>query len=377
MGGCGIICEYNPFHKGHMYQLEKVKQMGFEYTVCAMSGSFVQRAEPAFQPKEIRAQNAVRCGADIVLELPFPFSSLGAEGFARAGIEILAKSSLCSHFAFGSECADLEKLNEIASVLDGDFYKQVISLQKNSPNLSFAAARQSLIGSLLSPRHAEICKNPNDILAIEYIRANNALGCPLVPVPIKRSTPRGGFDESFASSSYIRRTLSQADNKTLLSEYIPKDCDMSQASICDSTFYSALLINLLLKEKGDFDHIAEISTDAAHSVMKNAKAAGSYNELCTLLASKTFTDAKIRRMLLFSFLGVTKQMAKEVPLYTFILALNQKGRSALSDTAPADGFIMASRISDIKKSTEAFRQYSFSRKAEEVLFKCRKQNPSL
>ena len=100
--GTGIVCEYNPFHKGHAYQINTLKEMGAGFIVCAMSGDFVQRGEAAFQDKHIRARNAVANGADIVLEIPFPFSSFGAEGFASAGISILENSGLCSSFGFGS-----------------------------------------------------------------------------------------------------------------------------------------------------------------------------------------------------------------------------------------------------------------------------------
>ncbi len=373
--GVGIICEYNPFHKGHGYQLDAVKDMGAEFIVCAMSGDFVQRGEACFQDKTERAENAVRCGADIVLELPFPFSCLGAEGFAASGVEILSKSGLCSHIAFGSECADVSRLTKISRVLDGDFYSRVIDLQKQNPSISFAAAREILIGNILGTEYGDICKNPNDILAIEYIKANLKYPSPLIPIAIKRTTPRGGFDKDFSSSSYIRKCFTQNENRDFALSSMPKECSLENIYGSSELFYHTLFTSLLLKEPSELAGIAEIPSGYEHAIAKGAKKASSYAELCSLLASKTVTDAKIRRMLLFAFFGVTKEESKSLPRYTRILAFSEKGREMLKKHKKDRQIIIASRIGDIKKDAAAFGQYSLSRRAEEVLSKCVKPRP--
>lgn len=368
--GCGIICEYNPFHNGHKYQIDKVKSLGADYVVCVMSGDFVQRAEPCFQDKMIRAKNAVMSGADIVLELPFPYSSMSAEGFCKAGVEILSKSALCSNIAFGSECGDIQKLTKTAQTLNTSFYNDVIALQKENPSLSFARARQSLIEKQLGSEYSIVLENPNDILAVEYIRANLLLENPLVPLPIKRTTPRGGFDEVFASSSFIRKSITENDNLEFALSKVPDGADMSQTFSDFSAFYSSMLINLMLKTPEQLSDIAEVVTGFEHSIIKNAKNACDFDELLSLLSSKTVTGSKIRRMLLFAFFGVTKQMVKEDIKYTSILALSDKGKQVLRQKAKDSGIILASRISDIKGDSEAFRQYSFARNCREVLYKC-------
>ena len=109
----GIVCEYNPFHNGHAHQIELLRQNGFELVVCAMSGNFTQRGELAIADKYTRAESAVRCGADIVVELPFPFSSFSAEGFSRAGVHILSSLGVDT-LSFGSESADLTLLSRAA-----------------------------------------------------------------------------------------------------------------------------------------------------------------------------------------------------------------------------------------------------------------------
>lgn len=366
--GTGIVCEYNPFHKGHAYQIECVKNMGAGFVVCAMSGDFTQRAEASFQDKLVRAENAVRNGADVVLEIPFPFSSMSAEGFARAGVSVLEDSGLCSSFAFGSECADVEKLKKTAEVLDSAFHKEVLLLQKNKPNLPYAAARESLLCEKLGSGYSDVVRNPNDILATEYLKANKTL----CPIAIKRETPRGGYDENFASSSYIRKTLFCEEEREKALRGLPGDYSFEKIYEDDSSFYKHVLVSLMLKNPDELLACAEVQKGCEYSIIKNAVKAQNYDELCSLLSSKTLTDAKIRRMLLFSFFGVQKSIMKQKPLYTQVLCASEKGRKMLKKYADDRRMIVASRVSDIKKDDKAFRQYEFSRKAGEVLEKCRK-----
>ncbi len=364
--GTGIVCEYNPFHNGHAHQIKTLKDMGAGFIVCAMSGGFVQRGEPAFQDKSVRAKNAVENGADIVLEIPFPFSSLGAEGFARAGISILENSGLCSSFGFGSECADVEKLSAVADVLGEGFHKKAVDKQKSEPNLSYAAAREMLIEKELGREYADVVTRPNDILGVEYLKANRSL----FPIAVKRETPRGGFDESFASSSYIRRNIFDSENDAFARKNMPENCSLDGIVQSFEPFYSYLHISLMQKTPSELSDIAEVSTGSEHAIIKNAAKAESYEEFLSLLSSKTLTDAKIRRMLLFSLFGVTKQMSKSTPLYTQVLAASETGRKMLKKYADDRRIIVASRIAEIKQSDEAFSQYSFARRAEEVFARC-------
>ena len=366
--GTGIVCEYNPFHNGHAYQIQKLKEMGANFIVCAMSGDFVQRAEPAFQDKNVRAENAIKNGADIVLEIPFPFSSMSAEGFARAGISILENSGLCSSFGFGSECADKEKLSKVASVLDKSFHKRVLEIQRNKPNLAYAPAREMLLCEILGREYANVITNPNDILAVEYLKANKTM----CPIAVKRETPRGGFDNNFASSSYIRKHIFDGEAREFVTSRIPDICSLEGMICDDSMFFKHMLLALMLKTPRTLSDIAQVPKGSEYSIISCAAKAKSFDELCSLLSSKTFTDAKVRRMLLFAFFGVKKSVEKQLPEYTQVLALSDTGRKMLKKYKQDRKIIVASRVSDIGKKTCAKEQYDFSRLAFEVLDKCRR-----
>ncbi len=360
--GMGIVCEYNPFHKGHAYQIARCKEMGSPFVVCVMSGGFVQRGEGAFQDKRVRAQNAVAGGADIVLELPFPYSSMSAEGFAKAALHILEGCGLCSDFAFGSECADLQKLQKVASVLTKDFHKKVIALQKSEPNMSYALARERLIDEALGSEYAEILKAPNDILAIEYIKANKTL----TPVPIKRTTPRGGFDENFASSSYIRTALFDENKREFAISKLPENYDFSEIYQRDDIFKKHMLLSLMTKTPQELCDILEVQKGSEYAIIDCARKAESFDELLSLLACKTHTDAKVRRMILFSFFGVKKKVSQTMPEYCEILCSSELGKKMLKKYKNDRKIILASRVGDIKKNQCAKAQYDFSRLCEET-----------
>jgi predicted nucleotidyltransferase len=174
----GIIAEYNPFHNGHAYQLAEVRRAFGEdaAVVVAMSGDFTQRGEPAIAGKWIRAEAALRCGVDLVLEIPFAYACASAERFASGGVAVLAATGVCGRLVFGSESGSLDALQPIADVLarEPDAFR-VLLRERLDEGLSFPAARQAALASFLAaeglPGDASLLERPNDILAVEYLKA--------------------------------------------------------------------------------------------------------------------------------------------------------------------------------------------------------------
>lgn len=366
---CGIICEYNPFHNGHKYQIEYAKNTLGLPVVCAMSGNFVQRGEASCTDKHIRAKEAVKGGAEIVLEIPFPYSSMTAEKFARAGVEILSKSGMCSHLLFGSECADIEKLRKIAEFLtepEADEHIQVY--QSKNKNISYATARSIYVEARLGIEYTGILSNPNDILGIEYIKAIIETGSNLIPVALKRSVNRDeGSLGMFASSSKIRELVSE-NNIERAAEYVPDDRVFSEFTD-KSDFYTAMHLSLMTKKPEELKNICEISGGVEYALISAAKNSGSYGEMLEALKSKTLTDAKIRRMALFAFFGVTKEyMEKDVP-YTFVLseADSEAAKALLRICRKESEITVARKIGAVKKDAFSSAVYDVSTLAEKVL----------
>ncbi|MBQ9966311.1 MAG: nucleotidyltransferase family protein, partial [Clostridia bacterium] len=206
---CGIVTEYNPFHKGHLYQIGKTREILGEDTaiVCCMSGDFVQRGEAALLNKNLRAEMAVRGGADLVLSLPLRWSLSSAQGFADGAIHILNMAGV-DHVSFGAEDADIGQLTELAeliaekSVIDG-------TIQNMEEGLPFALARERELYKRIKERSALISK-PNNILAIEYIRALREQGAKAVPIAVGRLGAEHDGEETsegVASASRIRELI--------------------------------------------------------------------------------------------------------------------------------------------------------------------------
>ena len=215
MAVAGIIAEYNPFHRGHGWQLSALRgQLGQDTEVVAvMSGNFVQRGDLAVMDKHARAEAALRCGVDLVLELPTPWSCATAERFAQGGAAILAATGVVTHLVFGSECGDLDALWAAALCLDGEEYPLVLR-RLLATGMSFAAARQEAVAQLAGDA-ARCLSQPNDNLAVEYLRAlsrvDGAGG--IEPVTFRRVGAAHDSAEpgAYASASYIRGLVLAGD----------------------------------------------------------------------------------------------------------------------------------------------------------------------
>ncbi|MDR2167605.1 MAG: nucleotidyltransferase family protein, partial [Clostridiales bacterium] len=218
---CGIIAEYNPFHNGHKFHLEAAKrESSAENIVVVMSGNFVQRGEPAIICKFVRARAALLGGADIVLELPINFATASAEGFARGAVYILEKSGIIDALAFGCENNDLGILSEIANFLVNETEDFKAALRANlRQGKSFPVAR----AAALEQFSQEVLVAPNNILAIEYLKALRKFNSAIVPFGVARKGVGHHGKElvgSFASASALRREI-LAGNVDSLAAFMP------------------------------------------------------------------------------------------------------------------------------------------------------------
>ena len=216
----GIICEFNPLHSGHAYLMAQLRQQGAEAIVCAMSGNFVQRGELALVNKLSRAEMAVDCGADLVLELPTPWAMATAERFARGGVQLLAMAG-CRRIGFGSECGDAARLQAVAEILLSPAVQEDIRGEL-AAGITYAAARQRAVQSRLGDA-AAVLRQPNDTLAVEYLKACRWLGIGMTPMAVRRvgAAHDGGAAEGYAAASHIRQLLRQGGEGEALS-YLPE-----------------------------------------------------------------------------------------------------------------------------------------------------------
>lgn len=327
----GVICEYNPFHLGHQYMLEKLRRQGAETLICAMSGNFVQRGEPAIADKLSRAEMAVACGADLVLELPTPWAMSAAETFARGGVELLEMAG-CTHLAFGSECGDVAALQAVTdTLLAGDFMPAVRN--KLSDGVTYAVARQQAaeerIGDL-----ANILAKPNNILAVEYLKALRETGSAMLPLTVQRigAAHDGAAEEGVASASHIRELLRSGVEATqympqAAAEILHREMEAGHAPVDIKNCERAILAHLRRMDEADFAPYDGGSEGLYHRLYDAVRQARSLEELLTLSKTKRYPLSRLRRMVLSIWLGVA-EVPDRIP-YLRVLAANERGRAHL------------------------------------------------
>lgn len=365
-----MVCEYNPFHNGHAYQIKQIRETLGKPVVCAMSGSFVQRGEPACMPKTARAESAVKHSASVVLEIPFPYSCLTAEKFAEAGVRLLDACGMCSHIAFGSECADVGLLSELAAALsEKEIIKSIQVYQKEHPALSYARARSAVLTAHFGTK-AAVCENPNDILGIEYIKAIRRLSSELIPVALARSVDRKAAPNGVFASSSLVRTLAGNGEFDRAAEFLPDHSAMEfLENYRPQNFRKAVFLLLLSKSKEQLAICEEYSGGLENAVYHAVQTAGNYEKTVEALRCKTLTDAKIRRLLLFGALGVTKEQASAPLLYTGILdsSSNPEALELLRLARHDRKIPLARRVGSVRKDKNAARQYDYNALAERIL----------
>ncbi len=339
----GVVAEYNPFHTGHKWQLAELRRRFGADTavVCAMSGNFVQRGDFAVVRKHTRAEAAVRGGVDLVLELPLFWAISSAEGFARGGAEILSHTGVVDTLAFGSECADTEKLVRVADCLLSDGFASALQEELLSGD-SFAAAR-SRAAERFCGKDAVALGTPNDILGVEYCKALQRLGGDIVPLALPRAGAAhdGAAAEGFASASHIRDCILGKDalDDSELSRYLTPDMlrlyeaerDALRAPVRMETLERAILAKLRAMPEDEFAAYDEGGEGLYHRFFDAMRVATSLDALLDAVKTKRYAYARLRRMLLAAFLDAPPSERPERVPYLRVLAMNDKGKCLLHE----------------------------------------------
>ena len=321
----GLITEYNPFHNGHAYHIEKAKMLtGADRVIVVMSGDFVQRGAPAVMPKHLRAESALLSGASLIIELPVCFATGSAEYFAQGSISLLNRLGCIDSICFGSECGDLHLLKEIAQILaDEPIEYQTALKQALKEGESFPAARQEAL-NIYSDEYSEILASPNNILGIEYLKALAKIHSKMEPFTIKRIG--AGYhdmdiDGQFSSATAIRSDIYQLADVNSSSESLPLTHIQTQVpSSCHELMkknyqtrypvkaddFSLLLKAKLLSETaGSLSHYLDMSPELANRILRLRNDYLSFEQFCDLLKTKELTRSRISRSFIHVLLGIT------------------------------------------------------------------------
>lgn len=341
----GIVAEYNPFHNGHLFHIEESKKIcNADCTVAVMSGNFTQRGEPAIVDKWTRTHQALSNGIDLVIELPTLYSISSAENFAEGAIKILSSLGIIDYLSFGSETSNLDYLFKIANILytEPTQYKDLLHSELNK-GLSFPKARSNALISYLNDANiTNIINSPNNILGIEYIKSLYKLNSDIKPICIQRKEV--GYNQlstsdTFASASAIRNLILK--NSSCIDRYLPASSYTLLKRIINngtfindlSEFDSIITYKIRTMSKEELKNIPEISEGLENKLKEGATQYNTVYEILDFVKSKRYTLNRLKRILLYILLNITKEdmvIAKSITPYIRVLGFTSNGKKILS-----------------------------------------------
>jgi predicted nucleotidyltransferase len=320
----GIVAEYNPFHRGHAHQIAETRRLLGDHcaVLCVMSGDFVQRGDAAVFDKFERAEAAVRGGADLVLELPLRWCLSSAEGFARGAVSILKSAGVVTHLSFGSETGELAPLQKAAGGLRDPALDDLLR-EELKRGLSFPAARQNALERLIG-EDAAVLSNPNDLLAVEYLRAIHDLDAALAPVAVRRVGAHhdAAGESDYPSASELRSRMKAGQDVSAWAPHLP---DAKPVFLED--LETAILSRLRMLPKEAFAALPDCAEGLENVLWQAVHSEAALDDILAAAKSKRYPMSRLRRMLLCAALGVKK--ADGLPPYLRVLAANERGRALL------------------------------------------------
>ncbi len=330
----GITAEYNPFHTGHAYQIAQTRAaLGEDRPVVAvMSGNWVQQADCAIADKWTRARLALLGGADLVLELPTVWAVSSAESFARGAVSLLAAAGVDT-VSFGSECGDVQALTAAAACLDSEEYHAAVRALA-AQGLPFAVCRQQAVEGLLGEQTGGVLAHPNNNLGVEYIRAIRAVAGDMQVMTVLR---HGSLHNSMETGDYVSATRlrallrqgerEQAGRWLPEAQWLPRPEELPDLARAER----AILARLRTMTAADWARLPD--SGAAEGLPQRLERAG---RACADVAdflerakTKRFTHARLRRLMLWAYLGLTAGDVPHAPPYLRVLGFNERGRAVL------------------------------------------------
>ncbi len=330
----GIIAEYNPFHAGHEYQISQARKIFADAEIVAvMSGSFTQRGTPAFLDKWTRARLAISGGVDLVLELPFTSAVRSAQDFARGGVRILSRLGIIDKLVFGAEVADLSALQAAAKIFDEEFFHDELR-GKMAAGISYAAAVTKIL-SRVTTLDEEIFRQPNNILAVEYLRALPESISPVLIPRIGASYGDLSLREKFSSAAAIRAAVREKNPEwgKISASVNKKSLDELKLAkenlIREELLFRPILSKIFTSRLEDLREIFGMVEGLEFRIIDAARSAKNFDELIKKIVSRRYPTSRVKRLLLHLLIGLTAEEISQVDDFARVLAFNERGRILL------------------------------------------------
>lgn len=353
---CAVICEYNPFHNGHKYQLERARALsGCEKVLCVMSGNFTQRGEAAVFHKAVRARHAVENGADAVIELPAAFSVAPAELFARGAVHLLAALPSVAALAFGCESGEKEDFLRTARATLAESKQFKAALKENlKDGTSYIRARNAALLASGADVDEALLSSPNNILGTEYCRAILAENAAIDPIPVPRVG--GGYADNtllanFSSASALRAAMTDPSRKAkkALKANLPPSVLRDVLGYAPVAWEKPVLCAFLEAAPAQTAGCPDCAEGLENRIRAILRANPEMKALTEKTVSRRYTAARIRRVLMQNFLGIARETVLSYarsPLYFRTLAVKKEGAEELLAALGAGKFPLIVRKSD-------------------------------
>lgn len=366
MNICGIVAEYNPFHNGHLYQLQKAKELSnADYTIIIMGGNFMQRGTPAIMDKYTRAKVALSCGADLVIELPSYYSTGSAEYFALGAVSLLEKLGAVTHICFGSECGDIQLLQRFAGILSdesAEFQNCLQSHLRSGETYPLARTAALIQTAPELSAHISVLNTPNNILGIEYLKSIKKLDSPIIPLTTRRygsgyHDMRLGINQSSATA--LRQALWSGVKVSELSSQLPpqsfkilEEYFQNNELIHLNDFSEILYYKLLAERDKGFTDYVDVSTALSDRICNHLYHFDGYEAFCDLLKTKEVTYSRISRCLYHILLNMHKNDLDKyinelgITPYARVLGFRKESAKLLSEIDKNTSIPLITKLAD-------------------------------
>ena len=360
-----IICEYNPLHNGHVHHIQETRRNGATHIIAVLSSNFVQRGDVALLSKFDRAQLAVKAGADLVLELPTPFSCAAAEDYATGAVTLLDRLGIVEELSFGSSTGDNEIIHLLtdASLSTTQIYGERIRERMRAGD-SYPAAVWEIVRQRYGNQVAGKMHDPNNLLAIEYLKAIRKVDAKFKPFTIARRCvthdsyePRG----LYASATFVRKLVLDGDPDYM--DYVPA---YSAKCIADArntgrvaslqSLERVILYRIRTISKEEMMCLPDMN-EALYSRFYAARTSGSLNELLSAVKTKCYTMSRIRRAMLCAVIGIPREVLHTEPPYARVLAFNDRGRELMGIAQKKSRIPIHTSLARLREENAACRTF--------------------
>ena len=351
-----IVAEYNPFHNGHKFHIEETRKQGATHVVAVMSPNFVQRGDVALFEKRVRTLAALKNGVDLVVELPTPYALSNAENFARGAISIIKSMGCVDVLSFGSECADIALLKKAAEAVTSDSCSELIKRYLGKGH-SLVKARSLAVEEIFGKTVAGVVSNPNDTLAVEYIK--NLADSGIEICPIKRFGVKHDDDSvngNFASASYIRKLLLTQSN-IIPQNFLPcnaledykREIYEKNAVFDINNLFKIITFKLRTMSAEEIAELPDVSEGIENKIKKAASFSNNFDELLSNIKSKRYTMSRIRRIICCALNGITADISEMAPPYIRVLGFNNRGTELLSKMKNTASLPLSTSLASLEK----------------------------